>query len=90
MEVAGIGLILHTVKTFGMNADVVQNPANNPRISIRFIFNLSYHFFQNVGKAFMERKRVREPLCAVDLFHTFRSLISGVAYIFGYGKSFHA
>jgi hypothetical protein len=38
IEDAGMGLILHTAKTCGTNASVVQIPENSPRISIRFIF----------------------------------------------------
>jgi len=68
---AGTGLILHTVKTCGMNADVVQVPANNPRISIRFIENLSCHFIQNVGKAFMECKKTAVILPPVKRAHEF-------------------
>ena len=90
LEAAGSGFILQTVKTCGMNAEVVHIPEHNPKISTRFILTLSYQRIQNVGKAFMECKKVREPLFAVNLFHTFRSLIVGVADILGYGKSFHA
>jgi hypothetical protein len=38
MDVAGIGLMFHTVKTCGTNAEVVHIPEIIPRISIRFIF----------------------------------------------------
>lgn len=89
IEAAGSGFILQTVKTCGMNAEVVHIPEHNPKISTRFILTLSYQRIQNVGKAFMECKKVREPLFAVSLFHTFRSLIAGIADIFRYGKSFH-
>jgi hypothetical protein len=41
IETAGAGLILHTVKTCGINADVVHIPESIPRISIRFILILS-------------------------------------------------
>jgi hypothetical protein len=37
IEAAGTGFILHTVITCGMNADVVQIPANKPRSSTRFM-----------------------------------------------------
>ena len=40
IAVAGTGLMLHTVYTCGINADVVHIPENMPNISIRFMHYL--------------------------------------------------
>jgi hypothetical protein len=82
IETAGVGLILHTVKTCGTNADVVHIPAKSPRISIRFMFkpfiNISFKCRQNlccfpvVPKDFPPEillERVASPFFALRVTH---------------------